>query len=589
MPLALSESALGVEIGSVIAGKYRVERVIGRGGMGVVVAASQPELARTVAIKLIRSDSIDDRSAIARLLREAKAAASIQSEHVARVLDVGTLDTGGPFIVMEYLDGSDLQTQLDREGPMRPADAVDFLLQACEAIAEAHRNGIVHRDLKPANLFVARLPGGRACVKVVDFGISKTIGRDTGEPLTQPASVVGSLYHMAPEQMRGAAVDARTDVWALGLLLYEMLTGRKPFGNQSWPAVAAQVLSDAGPLLAASMDGVSEDLQAVIHKCLTRSPQQRYGTVAELAVALSRFGSRRAHLSLERIVLLATSTGSLSALALEPTEPARDSLPPLAETRPVPAGGFETVLPARSTGETPLRGTPATPFPVSAAPRPSAAPPRSRLALGVVGALALVAPLTFWVWRGTRGSVSESERRAPLSPMAAPAGDPAGFERGERKELPRAESPSGVVVEVLPSSGRAEAAAGLETGPAAQSVAASGAGAAGSAAATHSAAGPAQHSGSPGSEARQSAVSESVSRPSAAPSTSAPSTVAPTQRAPTPGQPVEREPEAPSPDEAREAAAPLEPNPPRAPGKAPAKASSPWDLNDIEFGDEGKR
>ena len=115
---------------------------------------------------------------------------------------------------------------------------------------------------------------------------------------------------MAPEQMRGAAVDARTDVWALGLLLYEMLSGRKPFGNQSWPAVAAQVLSDGGPLLAAPMDGVSEELQAVIHKCLSRSPQQRYGTVAELAVALSRFGSRRAHLSLERIVLLATSTGS---------------------------------------------------------------------------------------------------------------------------------------------------------------------------------------------------------------------------------------------------------------------------------------
>src|SRR5688572_29635302 len=365
------DSALGVELGAVIAGKYRVERVIGKGGMGVVVAASQPELARTVAIKLIRSDSGEDPSAMARLLREAKAAASIQSEHVARVLDVGTLDSGVPFIVMEYLEGSDLQTLLDRDGALRPADAVDYLLQGCEAIAEAHRNGIVHRDLKPANLFIARLAGGRPCVKVVDFGISKAIGRETGEPLTKPASVVGSLYHMAPEQMRGGPVDARTDIWALGLLLYEMLSGRKPFGNRAWPAVAAQVLSDAGPLLPMPIEGVSDELSAVVHKCLSRAPEQRFGTVAELAVALSRFGSRRAHLSLERIVLLATSTGSLSALALEPTEPARDSMPASFETRPVPAagsslaaGGFAAVPLRRSSAETP-QATSATPFPVS--------------------------------------------------------------------------------------------------------------------------------------------------------------------------------------------------------------------------------
>jgi eukaryotic-like serine/threonine-protein kinase len=321
--------ARGASVGGVIAGKYRIERVIGHGGMGVVVAARHLQLERTVAIKLIRGDWADDPLAVERLVREAKALASIQSEHVARVLDVGTLADGIPFIVMEYLEGRDLATLLERDGPLPSSDAVDFILQACEALAEAHRNGIVHRDIKPANLFVARQPGGVASIKVVDFGISKLINSASVESLTHPSRIVGSLYHMAPEQMRGEAVDARTDVWAIGVLLFELITGRKPFQDAAWPAVCARVLNESAPPLGSLGDHVPEELGAAVRRCLNRTPEDRFANVAELAVALSPFGSRSARVSLERIVRLATSTGSLSAESLSPLPPgARASAPP---------------------------------------------------------------------------------------------------------------------------------------------------------------------------------------------------------------------------------------------------------------------
>jgi eukaryotic-like serine/threonine-protein kinase len=316
--------ARGASVGGVIAGKYRIERVIGHGGMGVVVAASHLALQRTVAIKLIRGDWADDPLAVERLVREARALASIQSQHVARVLDVGTLDDGIPFIVMEYLEGQDLDSLLRSEGPLPVADAIDYLVQACEALAEAHRNGIVHRDIKPANLFVARQPGGGACIKVVDFGISKLINSASVESLTHPSRIVGSLYHMAPEQMSGDPVDARTDVWALGVLLFELLTGRKPFQGGAWPAVCARVLSDSAPPLESLGERVPGEVQSAVRRCLQRMPEDRFSNVAELAVALSPFGTR--------IARLATSTGSLAAESSSPPGSGLGSTPP---------GGFE--------------------------------------------------------------------------------------------------------------------------------------------------------------------------------------------------------------------------------------------------------
>jgi serine/threonine-protein kinase len=450
-----SESAVGVDIGAVIAGKYRVERVIGRGGMGVVVAASQLALDRMVAIKLIRPEFAGDPMAVERLLREARAAASIQSEHVARVLDVGMLESGVPFIVMEYLEGDDLQTLIERDGPLPVADAVDVMLEACEAIAEAHRNGIVHRDIKPANVFLARLPGGRSSAKVVDFGISKVVGVLAIEPLTQPSNVVGSLYHMAPEQMRGEAVDARTDLWALGLLLFEMITGTKPFYQQAWPAVLAAVLYEPLPMLAAPVPGLSEELRAIIQKCLRRLPEDRYGTVAEFAVSLSRFGTRRAHASLERIVLLATSTGSLSAHELpsvaigsEATLAAGGTAnrPRSAPPHRLDEGRLEEA--ARTPGEATPHGS--TPLPVSSSPRLPAVTTSRKLSFGVAGALLVVVPALLWLW--SRAPTPKGEPAVATPPLVHAAGaapsEPAPAEAWPRQA---ATSEPPTVPERLPS------------------------------------------------------------------------------------------------------------------------------------------
>ena len=175
----MSEAECPVRPGDVVAGKYRVDRTLGVGGMGVVVAATQIELDRRVALKFLLPKVLERPRLVARFSREARAAASLQSEHVARVIDVGTLESGGPYIVMEYLEGEDLSHVLARRGPLPSDEAVGYVLEACEAVAEAHAHGIVHRDLKPANLFLATRATGAPVIKVLDFGLSKFAGEET--------------------------------------------------------------------------------------------------------------------------------------------------------------------------------------------------------------------------------------------------------------------------------------------------------------------------------------------------------------------------------------------------------------------------
>src|SRR5579863_6621840 len=228
MPPMSSPEIAPVQEGEILDGKYRVDRVLGVGGMGIVVAATHVALNQRVAIKFLLPAAVGNPQIIERFAREARAAVQIQSEHVARVTDVGTLPTGSPYMVMEFLEGSDLAAAIERGGAMPVAQAVGFVLQACEAIAEAHALGIVHRDLKPANLFLARRAGRDPMVKVLDFGISKT--KDAAAGLTQTSSVMGSPYYMAPEQMMSSKdVDVRSDIWALGIILYELLSGKAPF------------------------------------------------------------------------------------------------------------------------------------------------------------------------------------------------------------------------------------------------------------------------------------------------------------------------------------------------------------------------
>lgn len=287
--------------GTVLAGKYRVESVIGQGGMGVVVEARHIQLEERVALKFLLPEYARHPDASARFLREARAAVKIKSEHVARVSDVGTLETGSPYMVMEYLDGGDVEQHLLATGTLPVEDAVDTIIQAGEAIAEAHSYGIVHRDIKPANLFVARHSDGSPLVKVLDFGISKMID-PSSQGLTRTATTMGSALYMSPEQLKDArSVDHRTDIYALGVSLYEMLTGRQPFIADTFPQLCVMVATgDPTPLSQVRPD-LPPDFVAVVQKAFARDPDSRYQSVPELVLALAPWAPARSQPLVDRI------------------------------------------------------------------------------------------------------------------------------------------------------------------------------------------------------------------------------------------------------------------------------------------------
>lgn len=284
-----------VGVGDVLAGKYRVEQVLGKGGMGYVVAAMHTQLDQRVAVKFMVPELCEHPEAVARFLREARAAVRIRSEHVARVLDVGTMDDGTPYMVMEFLWGRDLATELEEVKQLAVSQAADYVLQACEALAEAHAYGIVHRDLKPANLFLTRRPDGSAQIKVLDFGISKAAtdqAAPASESLTASQSLIGSPHYMSPEQVRRPkTVDSRSDIWALGVILHELISGDRPFGGDTPMSVLAAVVSDPAPRLRDLRPELSVGVEKVILRCLEKEPANRYASVADLASALAPYAS----------------------------------------------------------------------------------------------------------------------------------------------------------------------------------------------------------------------------------------------------------------------------------------------------------
>ena len=288
--------------GDVVAGRFVVEEVLGVGGMGVVVAARHAQLGQKVAIKFLRRDAKKSPEAVSRFLREARSVVGLQSAHVVRVMDVGVLEDGTPFMVMEHLAGTDLATLLAERKTLPVSDAVDFLLQSMEAIAEAHTMGIVHRDLKPANLFLSRSPDGSPLVKVLDFGISKATGASDERSLTSTNAVMGTPHYMSPEQLRSSKnVDARTDVWALGVILYELLVGRMPFEADTVTGLCARIAADAPTPLREIDPTLPASLEAVILRCLEKDLSRRLTSIVELAGVLQPFASPMGKLAVDRI------------------------------------------------------------------------------------------------------------------------------------------------------------------------------------------------------------------------------------------------------------------------------------------------
>jgi cytochrome c peroxidase/serine/threonine protein kinase len=301
--------------GQIIAGKYQIERVLGRGGMGVVVAAEHLGLRSKVAVKILLPEAMKLPDARERLVREARISASLRSEHVARVIDVGTLESGTPYLVMEYLTGVDVRAMLIERGRIPVEEAINYLLQACEAVAEAHNAGIVHRDIKPSNLFLAVGAGGALSLKVLDFGISKSTSANPAEQensLTATNAVMGSFLYMAPEQVRGLKnADTRSDIWSLGVCLFQMLTGRRPFQGNAMTESLLMITEDPPPTLASLGCAAPEGLEAVLVWCMEKDRARRPQSIAALVTALEPFGSKLGSVSVDR-VLRTQSQGSTS-------------------------------------------------------------------------------------------------------------------------------------------------------------------------------------------------------------------------------------------------------------------------------------
>ena len=383
--------------GDVILGKYKVERVIGLGGMGAVVSARHLQLEERVAIKFLLPAMLSNEEVVQRFLREAKAAIRIRSEHCVRVLDVGTLETGAPYMVMEYLEGQDLAAIAETNAVLPIADVIDWVLQAGEALAEAHALGIVHRDLKPANLFLTRRADGTPSVKVLDFGISKqaTSGIDAGVTKTQ--AVLGSPRYMSPEQMRSTKdVDARADVWALGAVVHELVSGRPPFDAETMTALCAAILQDPPRSMLATRPYAPPQLEAAVRGALEKDRDRRFANVAQLAAALAPFGSHTSRASAERIArVLGVPTGVTFASTgpgyFGGSSPGFAPAPPMAATtnmgfpsaskarRSAPASSQPTWR-CRPTPSSPQPTAPSTPIRTSPAKtgKPTRPPPKPR-------------------------------------------------------------------------------------------------------------------------------------------------------------------------------------------------------------------
>jgi serine/threonine-protein kinase len=456
--------------GDLLAGKYRVERVLGKGGMGMVVAAMHLALEKRVALKFLLPEVAQNQELVARFAREAKAASRIESEHCARVLDTGQLESGAPFMVMEYLEGSDLAQLVKQQGALAPQDAIEYVLQACEALAEAHVAGIVHRDLKPANLFLIRRADGSPCIKVLDFGISKiALASDQGQGMTQTSALMGSPNYMAPEQLKSARnVDARADIWSLGIILQELLTGEVAFKADTVPELYISILQSPPIPLRSRRPDAPAAMEAIITRCLEKDPGRRFASVGELAQALGEFAPPRARLSIDRITRIVGTPargGGAAPTVTGPPGSGTAPMPPQPTYGPSPAayhGGVSQLGgapgaygpgpygPPLGPGMVPPTLGPqyGQPYGGGPPPQPSPAMPTAQVALMVLIAVLVLGGGSCMMClcvgaanqqgnKGHRGEVSPVEQGAALGAFQRPAGWTT-VSRGARSRLPPA-------------------------------------------------------------------------------------------------------------------------------------------------------
>jgi len=459
----------------VIAGKFEVEKLLGEGGMGYVVSARHKQLGQRVALKFMHEEVLTA-AFRSRFLREARHTVRLRSKHVARVLDVGETASGTPYMVMKYLEGQDLSALLHARGPFPAQEACEYILQACEAIAEAHGHGIIHRDLKPANLFLLRTQGGEPVIKVLDFGVSKILELDEaagsddtapgGRPrpgarhdsaLTRETDLLGSPSYMAPEQIVSARdADAGSDLWSLGVILFRLLSGKAPFSAPALGELIQLVMHGAVPDLRALRPDLPVGLELVVARCLDRDRKTRIRDAGELARLLAPYAGPSASPSLERIALLGPALVTAPAARPEPSAATLPGPPSLT------ADGT-LVMSSR-----PSRPSPGASSPSSPSVAPGGASTRGRTTLLVAAVFVAILVASFVQLR-RRAAASAAQQGPPLAltPTAAPpASDgPAAAAPPVPEALspaPPAPPPTGAAVassSSVPSAGRVEPSA----------------------------------------------------------------------------------------------------------------------------------
>ena len=419
--------------GDILAGKYRVERAVGEGRTAVVYEATNLRLDERVALKMLKSEMQSDPEMAARFTREAHALAKLRSEHVARAVDVEDLPDGMSIMVMEYLDGQNLEKMIER-GPLPLEQAADFVIQTCEGLTDAHARGIVHRDVKPENIFIVLRDGWRT-VKLLDFGISKALVSNTTSAI-RTQSVMGSPVYMSPEQLRSTqTADPRADIWSLGAVFFELLTGRTAFEHEgrSLPELVTAILEQPPRRLTEFRPDLPASLQPILDRCLEKDVDKRYQNAVELGLALLPFAPSRSRSVVEKALNTARAAGLVSPdIALPPSGHMQiiEANPSIRPASPAAAGAATLPAPASATS----RGSLLPPGSLPPAPTPAAAPSALSLATvppargrsrgAIAGAFVGLVGLAFaGVVFSRRGTVSD-DRVEPPSRAATASAEP---------------------------------------------------------------------------------------------------------------------------------------------------------------------